>query len=803
METDPVNVLKVWKRFSERIANPGPSEEGIYDEEHKERVELELERLRANREHQPEFDGPITREEVFAAIRRTKTGTAPGVDGVLTSILKMAARAVGTSKLGGGNHVVDALVSLFNYVFDNEVWPDRWAMGIIFPLYKQDSRLQPGNYRPIALLSVVGKLFGSIIESRLSEWAERNFALADEQGGFRRCRGTPDLIFLLREIIMMRQMRGQPTLTTFIDARKAYDTVWREGNYVRLHEMGVRGKLWRQLQAMSSDPKSKVRLPFGETEYFKVGRGVAQGAVESPFLYACHINGLAKELKAKGLGITIAGVLTPLLMYADDVVLLAGSIAELRAMNDVATEYARRNRYGHNGEKSAVMAFYTNSATTKQVRAEPWRLSGEAVKVKDQYKYLGVELLTNLADWSKYMARAIAKATRVSQDLQWACRRAGGLRPRAAAALWKSVVRPILEYSAEIWAGDIPHKQAARAENVQTNFARAMLGLVGCQSISNDAIRAEMGMEKLSSRWEKLRLGYWRRLNVASGERTLVAVAKLRRNHLEWGTKGATKGWMGTTRKLLNDRGMGEHWRRPDLCASQSKDQWKDGVYGAVESAEDEARRNRFNAMAGASAARYNRIKSWTKVSAGFAVMAGEIGLRGAHVIEPYLDGRKEQLGSRLKTMCRLGCLPTMYRVASSEKMPAEFGVCKLCDSGEIENIDHLLLTCPAHEPHRAKMLTAVEHVLSAAGLTTLCGRPQQDQVDILLGKSVDLATADSRINDSVTRFLKKAWRARKPLTLALNTALARDDTPWALKAHGDGPCVFQSPVLRRSKRNG
>ena len=68
--------------------------------------------------------------------------------------------------------------------------------------------------------------------------------------------------------------------------------------------------------------------------------------------------------------------------------------------------------------------------------------------------------------------------------------------------------------------------------------------------------------------------------------------------------------------------------------------------------------------------------------------------------------------------MCRLGCLPTMYRVASSEKMPAEFGVCKLCDSGEIENIDHLLLTCPAHEPHRAKMLTAVEHAVSYTHLT-------------------------------------------------------------------------------------
>jgi len=97
-------------------------------------------------------------------------------------------------------------------------------MGIIFPLYKQDSRLDPGNYRPITLLSVIGKLFGSILEKRLSSWAERTLALADEQGGFRRGRGTSDLILMLREIIMTRGSRGQCTLATFIDARKAYDT---------------------------------------------------------------------------------------------------------------------------------------------------------------------------------------------------------------------------------------------------------------------------------------------------------------------------------------------------------------------------------------------------------------------------------------------------------------------------------------------------------------------------------------------------------------------------------------------------
>ena len=80
-------------------------------------------------------------------------GKAPGVDGVLTSVLRHAADAVGTNKLKPGNAVVDALVLMFNYVFDKEEWPERWGSGIIFPLYKQDGRLEPGNYRPITLLS--------------------------------------------------------------------------------------------------------------------------------------------------------------------------------------------------------------------------------------------------------------------------------------------------------------------------------------------------------------------------------------------------------------------------------------------------------------------------------------------------------------------------------------------------------------------------------------------------------------------------------------------------------------------------
>jgi hypothetical protein len=48
---------------------------------------------------------------------------------------------------------------------------------------------------------LIAKLCGSVIECRLSDWSEQTMALADEQGGFRRHRGTPELIFMAREII--------------------------------------------------------------------------------------------------------------------------------------------------------------------------------------------------------------------------------------------------------------------------------------------------------------------------------------------------------------------------------------------------------------------------------------------------------------------------------------------------------------------------------------------------------------------------------------------------------------------------
>ena len=67
----------------------------------------------------------------------------------------------------------DVYVNLFNLVFDTGIIPEAWSVGKIIPIYKQKGdKSDPSNYRPITLLSCMGKLFTSVINNRLQSFAE-------------------------------------------------------------------------------------------------------------------------------------------------------------------------------------------------------------------------------------------------------------------------------------------------------------------------------------------------------------------------------------------------------------------------------------------------------------------------------------------------------------------------------------------------------------------------------------------------------------------------------------------------------
>ena len=72
--------------------------------------------------------------------------------------------------------------------------PIDWARGIIVPIFKEGEKENVDNYRGITLLSVVGKLYTSILNNRISMYLEREKKIVEEQGGFRIQRSTSEQI---------------------------------------------------------------------------------------------------------------------------------------------------------------------------------------------------------------------------------------------------------------------------------------------------------------------------------------------------------------------------------------------------------------------------------------------------------------------------------------------------------------------------------------------------------------------------------------------------------------------------------
>ena len=212
------------------------------------------------------------------------------------------------------------------------------------------------NYRGITLLSVVGKLYTSILNNRISSWLENKKKIVEEQGGFRAKRSTIEQIFILKETIQARKRAKKKTFCCFLDIRKAYDTVFREGLWKCMLDKGIDGKMWRVVKNLYQGVGSCVRLGEVKTDWFSLEVGLRQGCILSPILFSIFIDGLAEVVKKVG-GARYGKLMVSLLLFADDIVLVAENAKMLQKMLDAVYDYSKKFRFRFNKDKSNVMVF--------------------------------------------------------------------------------------------------------------------------------------------------------------------------------------------------------------------------------------------------------------------------------------------------------------------------------------------------------------------------------------------------------------------------------------------------------------
>ena len=99
------------------------------------------------------------------------------------------------------------------------------------------------------------------------------------------------------KILIDKYARGKNKLyACFVDLRKAFDSIWRNGLFYKLMCSGVNGDFYKIVKSMNSNVRSAVKTTQGLTPFFTSTEGVRQSDTLSPLLFNLYVNDVPKIL---------------------------------------------------------------------------------------------------------------------------------------------------------------------------------------------------------------------------------------------------------------------------------------------------------------------------------------------------------------------------------------------------------------------------------------------------------------------------------------------------------------------------
>src|SRR5215813_8712498 len=149
---------------------------------------------------------------------------------------------------------------MFNASMRSGVIPQDWRNANVVPIFKKGDSSDPGNYRPVSLTSVVGKLMEAVIKETLSEYLEVNEILVNYQHGFRQKQSTlTNLINFYEEVIRELDL-GNKVDVAYLDFQKAFDKVSHFMLATKLKNIGLGGELRKWIAGWLSCGKQRVMI---------------------------------------------------------------------------------------------------------------------------------------------------------------------------------------------------------------------------------------------------------------------------------------------------------------------------------------------------------------------------------------------------------------------------------------------------------------------------------------------------------------------------------------------------------------
>jgi hypothetical protein len=191
----------------------------------------------------------LTIEEVERRIFAAKSWKAPGDDGLPAMVWKQVWPVV-----------KDRVLLLFQTSLDEGELPTQWRNAKIIPLKKPNK----GDYtvakawRPISLLSTLGKTLESVVAERISHAVETFGLLPANHFGARKKRSAEQALLLLQEHIYNAWRSKKVLSLVSFDVKGAYNGVYKDRLLQRLTARGIPPALVQWIDAFCSERTATI-----------------------------------------------------------------------------------------------------------------------------------------------------------------------------------------------------------------------------------------------------------------------------------------------------------------------------------------------------------------------------------------------------------------------------------------------------------------------------------------------------------------------------------------------------------------
>nr|BAK26811.1 putative reverse transcriptase [Culex quinquefasciatus] len=396
----------------------------------------------------PEFPNDVSvnslsETEVRQALKDLDSSKGPGPDGIAPAFLKNLAE-----------ELTFPLHYLFNMSINNGKFPQTWKKSFLVPIFKSGPKSDIRNYRGIALLSCIPKLFESIINEKIFQQVKNRITC--KQNGFFKGRSTSTNLLEFVNFTLNAMHNRNFVEAIYTDFSKAFDRIDIPLLIFKLQKIGIQPNLLEWLKSYLTKREQIVRFQNVLSESIHVTSGVPQGSHLGPLLFILYVNDISFILKKINV-----------LVYADDMKLYMeiGNANDSHVFqNEINLFYTwcSKSLLQFNVNKCNSIAFSRKHETPNITVL----LGNQPVEKCKVVRDLGVILDSQLTFVEHYNT-IINKA---KSTLGFIKRFAFNFQdPYTIKLLYITYVRPLLEYCSIVWNPYYAVHQA-RIESVQKQF---------------------------------------------------------------------------------------------------------------------------------------------------------------------------------------------------------------------------------------------------------------------------------------------------------------------------------------------